>query len=62
MFSLIEETLPMLLKRIEEQWRMTRVPEEVGMPETPNQNLSDVAETLLIPLCYRAIETQRPTR
>jgi hypothetical protein len=22
-FSLIEETLPMLLKRIEEQWRMT---------------------------------------
>jgi len=30
------------------------------MPETTHQNLSGVAETLLIPLCYRAIETQRP--
>jgi O-methyltransferase involved in polyketide biosynthesis len=30
------------------------------MSETTKPNLSDVAETLLIPLCYRAIETQRP--
>ena len=30
------------------------------MSETKDQALSGVAETLLIPLCYRAIETQRP--
>ncbi len=30
------------------------------MSETSHQDLSGVAETLLIPLCYRAIETQRP--
>jgi methyltransferase (TIGR00027 family) len=30
------------------------------MPEKINPNLSDVAETLLIPLYVRAIETQRP--
>ena len=30
------------------------------MPETPNQNLSGVAETLLISLYLRAMETQRP--
>lgn len=30
------------------------------MSENPNQSLSDVAETLLIPLCIRAIESQRP--
>ncbi len=30
------------------------------MPEKTNLNLSDVAETLLIPLYIRAIETQRP--
>ncbi len=30
------------------------------MSETVKPNLSDVAETLLIPLYYRAIETQRP--
>ncbi|MCC7451576.1 MAG: class I SAM-dependent methyltransferase [Anaerolineae bacterium] len=30
------------------------------MSETKSQTLSGVAETLLIPLCYRAIETQRP--
>lgn len=29
------------------------------MPTNANQNLSDVAETLLIPLCIRAIESQR---
>jgi len=30
------------------------------MPENAGHMLSGVAETLLIPLCYRAIETQRP--
>jgi O-methyltransferase involved in polyketide biosynthesis len=30
------------------------------MSETITQDLSGVPETLLIPLCYRAIETQRP--
>jgi len=30
------------------------------MSKNTNQNLSDVAETLLIPLCIRAIESQRP--
>ncbi len=30
------------------------------MPETTDRDLSGVSETLLIPLCYRAIETQRP--
>jgi O-methyltransferase involved in polyketide biosynthesis len=30
------------------------------MSEASNQGLSGVPETLLIPLCYRAIETQRP--
>jgi O-methyltransferase involved in polyketide biosynthesis len=30
------------------------------MSETSQQGLSGVSETLLIPLCYRAIETQRP--
>jgi O-methyltransferase involved in polyketide biosynthesis len=30
------------------------------MPETAHPHLSGLAETLLIPLCYRAIETQRP--
>ena len=30
------------------------------MSETTNRNLSDVSETLLIPLCYRAMETRRP--
>jgi O-methyltransferase involved in polyketide biosynthesis len=32
----------------------------MNMPENTNQNLSGVAETLLIPLCIRAIESQRP--
>jgi len=30
------------------------------MPATTNQNLSGVAESLLIPLCTRALESQRP--
>ena len=30
------------------------------MPETKAATLSEVSETLLIPLYYRAIETQRP--
>lgn len=30
------------------------------MSETSHQDLNGVSETLLIPLCYRAIETQRP--
>jgi O-methyltransferase involved in polyketide biosynthesis len=30
------------------------------MSETTDQALNSVSETLLIPLCYRAIETQRP--
>ena len=34
--------------------------EEIGMPGTIAENLSGVAETLLIPLYYRAIEAQRP--
>jgi O-methyltransferase involved in polyketide biosynthesis len=32
----------------------------MNMSETTIQDLSGVPETLLIPLCYRAIETQRP--
>ncbi len=30
------------------------------MTESTKQDLSSISETLLIPLCYRAIETQRP--
>jgi O-methyltransferase involved in polyketide biosynthesis len=32
----------------------------MNMAKSINQDLSDVAETLLIPLCIRAIESQRP--
>jgi O-methyltransferase involved in polyketide biosynthesis len=35
-------------------------PKETDLSETSDLNLSDISETLLIPLYYRAIETQRP--